>query len=149
MEYTIEIDVAAPLERVATAFMNPAEWPAWQLGLVAVETEPGPSAPARGARRTLRFELPGWSTTLLETLLEQEFPLAYTASYSSGPAWNLCENTFTEQPGGTHWLQRNTWRFDDVIATDDDAERFAVTSRAAMEALRAWVERGERVAGPA
>lgn len=144
MDYVVEARIVAPLDTVWAALADPAQWPAWQLGLAEVTGLQDPE-PSPGAERALHFALPGWSEPLHETVLVVVPARRYAARYVGGGATHLSDTTLIPDGDGVRIVQQHVWDFDLVDASDDDRERFIATSAAALDALRVWVEQGRRV----
>lgn len=82
MRYTVQIEVEKPLDEVVRLFVDRANMPYWQEGLLAdepLEGEPGHA----GSRARLRFKMGKREIEMVETIEVRDLPQKFTAFYDT------------------------------------------------------------------
>src|SRR5512145_2039353 len=111
MEYTTEITIAAPREKVVELFTNPARFSEWQPGLERYEFISG--APfLEGAKAELTTRTGSRTMEMTETIASNSLPDELVVVYETDGVWNRNVNRFiAESPSTTRWVLDNELRF--------------------------------------
>ena len=105
MKYSLQIDIELPRDRVIELFDDPDNLKKWQPQLVSFEHLDGePGQP--GARSRMVYNMGNKEVEMIETVLERNFPEAFSCSYEAKGVFNRIDNQFVEV-GGT----RTRWFF--------------------------------------
>lgn len=111
MKYSCEIEIELPRERVVELFDNPDNMQHWQEGFVSLDHlsgEPG----AAGAQSTLTYKMGKRDIEMVETILRNELPAHFDATYEASNVYNVQENRFEELPGNrTKWVSDCEFQF--------------------------------------
>ncbi len=112
MEYTTEIEINLPVDRVVELFENPDNLKKWQPTLLSrtlIEGEEGKV----GTKAQLVYKRGKKGQMLMtETVLEHNLPTAFTATYEAGGVFNQQKNTFIDLGNGTtKWQSATEFRF--------------------------------------
>ncbi len=111
MQYTTEVEINLPRERVIELFDNPGNLSKWQAGLVRFEHlsgEPGQT----GAKSRLLYKMGGREIEMIETVVKRDIPDEFSGTYETKGVWNEVVNFFQEAgPGKTRWVVRNEFKF--------------------------------------
>lgn len=134
MEYSLTLTLPGSPELIFARYVDHTQWTHWQAGLVEVVPVSG-TVGEPGAETTLRFEFPGHSMTMTETLGAVIAPERREAVYRSGPVTNWCSDHFEAVGDETEWTQTNAWAFDGADPDEADEERFRATTLAGMQAF--------------
>lgn len=111
MRYQIEMDIAAPRERVLALFLDPDNLPKWQPSLMRYERVGDGEAGAVGTQSNQLHRMGGRELEMLETITVSRYPDAFAATYEAGDVWNLIENQFVDTGDGrTAWTLTSDFR---------------------------------------
>ena len=100
MRYTVQIEVEQPLDDVVRLFVDRANMPYWQEGLLAdepIEGEPGQA----GSRSRLRFKMGKREIEMVETIEVRDLPRQFTAFYETKGVRNRVAMRFEEVSDST------------------------------------------------
>ena len=100
MRYTVQIEVEQPLDDVVRLFVDRANMPYWQEGLLAdepIEGEPGQA----GSRSRLRFKMGKREIEMVETIEVRDLPRQVTAFYETEGVRNRVAMRFEEVSDST------------------------------------------------
>ncbi len=115
MKYQLDILIDLPLEETIKKMDNAENMIHWQKGLVSykqISGEPG----AVGAKMELNYLFGKKEMTLTETILKNDFPNAFDATYETKNVYNLQKNTFeATSDGKTKWTSNATFKFESFI----------------------------------
>jgi uncharacterized membrane protein len=116
MEYTTEITIDLPRDRVVALFDDPDNLAKWQPGLQSMETIEGePGTP--GAKTRLVYEARGRRVEMIETIIDRDLPRVFSATYEAKNVWNEVVNRFHEAgPRKTRWVTENEFKFSGAMA---------------------------------
>lgn len=142
MQYSLEITIDAPRERVVELFTDPAHFSEWQPGLECYELVSGEQAQA-GAKAELTTRAGNRVTGMTETIESNLLPDELIAIYETHGVWNRVVNQFVEvDDHTTRWIADNEFRFEGVRKALGLLEgSFKKESRETMELFKAFVER--------
>jgi hypothetical protein len=102
-EFTVEIEIALPRNRVIELFENPDNLFKWQTGLQSFEPISGePGQP--GAKSRLVYLIGKRKIELIETVIERKLPDEFNGTYEWQGGKNTLRNRFIELgPERTKW----------------------------------------------
>ena len=116
MNFTAQIVIDRPRERVVELIRNPetlAQWqPGWQYGpLLAGKLD------QVGAQRRVLVELNGFRLDMIETIVASNPPDLFTSVYTARGVQNRVENRFyADNPDATRWVMSNAFQFTGLMA---------------------------------
>jgi hypothetical protein len=112
MKYQTKIVINAPLAEVIEKLDNPENMKHWQEELNDYKILNGLDSGARGAQTRLHYTMNGRDMVLIETVLKNNFPHSFEASYTTKGIYNIQYNHFKEiTPNVTEWTGDNEFRF--------------------------------------
>ena len=115
MQYSTEIKIDLPRERVIELFDSWENIFKWQEGLKSCDLISGEEGKA-GAKTKLVYDMKGRRTEMVETIVKREFPDEFTATYDAKGVHNLVENHFYEEgPDKTRWTMENDFNFSGLM----------------------------------
>ena len=107
INYTLEILVDVPRDKVCELFKDPDNLYFWQLGLISIEHLSGESNQP-GEETRLRYLQGKRETEMIETLKVFNPPKEFTATFEAKGMWMEVENLFEEAgPNQTKWITNN------------------------------------------
>lgn len=111
MKYTTEITIALPREEVIKKMDNPENMKHWQRGLLDYKVLQGnPGQP--GATMELKYQMGKRSMDLTETIIENNFPETFHATYDTKGVHNIQKNFFKVIDGeNTLWVSESEFQF--------------------------------------
>ncbi len=112
MKYRNEIIINLPREAVIKKLDNPENMKHWQRGLVGYEqlnqNEPG----AVGAKMKLEYKTGKRSMVMTETIVKNDFPSEFHATYEANGVFNTQQYFFEEVDSGTtRWISDSEFKF--------------------------------------
>jgi len=114
MEYTCELIINLPRNRVIELFDSSENLTKWQPGLQEFEHisgEPGQD----GAKSRLVYDENGRRIEMVETILNRNFPDEFSATYEAKGVFNRISNHFYEDsPDKTRWVMESEFDFSGV-----------------------------------
>jgi carbon monoxide dehydrogenase subunit G len=111
MKYTTEIVINLPREEVIKKLDNPENMKHWQRGLVNYEILRG-SPGTEGAQMKLIYKMGKRDMVLTETIIKNNFPEEFHATYDTKGVHNVQQNYFTEiESGKTKWTSESEFQF--------------------------------------
>jgi len=115
LNYTCEISLALPREKVLELFLEPDNMKHWQPGFISIEHLEGEPATA-GARSRLVYLWGKREMEMIETLEELDRDGRFTALYETDKVWNRVANRFESTgPESTRWVSDCEFRFQGVF----------------------------------
>ena len=142
MEYTVEVTIDLPRDRVIELFDSSENLHEWQDGLQSfehIEGEPGQP----GAKSRLMYEMGNRKVEMIETIEKRALPDEFTAVYEAGGVWNRAANRFYEEGDGTtRWLMDTEFKFSGFMKVISVFMRgsFPKETRGSMESFKAFAE---------
>ena len=104
MEYTLELEIDLPRDRVIELFDSTENLKEWQKGLVSFEHmsgEPG----QEGAKSKILYKMGKREVEMIETITHRNLPDEFFGTYETKGVWNRIENRFMEAgPNKTKWV---------------------------------------------
>ena len=151
MKYTCEIIIDMPREEVIKKLDNADNMKHWQRGLVSysfIEGTPGQV----GAKMDLEYQMGKRNLKMTETIIENDFPAAFHATYQTKGVNNVQKNFFHEEEGGqkTRWESQSEFQFDSFgmkLMGWLMPGAFKKQSMKYMHDFKAFAENGTSVAG--
>jgi len=111
MKYTNQIIIELPREEVIQKLDNSDNLKHWQQGLVSYKVLNG--TPGQdGAKMKLDYKMGKRDMSLIETIIKNDFPKAFHASYDTKGAHNIQNNYFEIfEDNKTRWINENEFEF--------------------------------------
>ena len=148
LEYTNEVRIALPRDKVIALFDDPGNMKHWQPGLLSFEPVSG--EPVRlGARSRLRYRMGGREIEMIETITARDLPEVFSGTYEAKGVVNHVENRFAEDgPDATLWTTRNTFHCTGIMRlfTWLMPGSFKKQTQVYLEHFKAFAETGASVA---
>lgn len=115
MNYTCEIKIDRPVDRVIELFDNPENMSKWMPGLQSFEHLSGePGQP--GAKSKLRFKMGSRDIEMTETITVRNLPQEFSGTYEAPGVYNVVKNSFLPGgEGGTKWVTENEFQFTSLM----------------------------------
>lgn len=111
MNFTTQIVIDRPRQRVVELIRNPDNIAKWQPGLQSVELLAGEPDQV-GAKSRVVFEMRGFQLELFETIVEHNPPERFSSVFEARGVRNQVENRFFEDgPDKTRWVMANAFKF--------------------------------------
>ncbi|GAB4168590.1 MAG: hypothetical protein Kow00108_01740 [Calditrichia bacterium] len=111
MQYTLDIVIDLPRDRVIDLFDNPDNLKKWQPDLLSfTHLEGDPGQP--GAKSLLKYRWGKKEMEMIETIVSRNLPDHFSGIYEAGGVWNKVSNKFEEtEDGRTRWIVDNEFQF--------------------------------------
>jgi len=115
MKYTCEIIIDLPREEVIRKLDNADNMKHWQRGLVSHEFTEGTPGQV-GSKMALEYQMGKRNLKMTETIIENNFPTAFHATYSTKGVNNIQRNFFHEESDGqqTRWESQSEFKLDSL-----------------------------------
>ncbi|MAS36706.1 MAG: hypothetical protein CL610_22065 [Anaerolineaceae bacterium] len=115
MQYTTEITINLPRQRVIELFDDPDSLQKWQPGLKSFEHLSGePGQP--GAKSKLVYDMNGRKIEMIETITRRDLPDEFSGTYDAPGVHNVIVNRFYEAgPNQTRWVTENEFNFNNLL----------------------------------
>jgi len=111
MKYTSEIIIDLPREEVIRKLDSAENMKHWQRGLQKYEMLEGTPG-QEGAQMELHYKMGKREMALTETIVKNNFPESFHASYTAKNVYNMQKNNFQELDGGkTKWTSETEFKF--------------------------------------
>jgi hypothetical protein len=111
MKYSVDITINKPLKDVIAIFENPEDMKKWMKGLISFEqmdTEYGKP----GSKTYMVFEMGRRKMKIVETIIANDLPKEFTASYNTKNVFNIVVNSFEELgPDSTKYITQQEFQF--------------------------------------
>lgn len=149
MRYGNRILIDLPREATVAKFSDPENLKHWQAGFLGQEPvsgEPG----TMGAKSRLRFKQGKRELEMVETILENELPDRYAASYEAPGVHNRVDIRFEEAgPAQTLYFMENEFRFRGWMRLIGPLMpgAFKKETQSSLLAFKDFAERGVSLAG--
>ncbi len=110
MKYTSEITIHLRLNDVIDKLDKAENMKHWQKGLISYEVL-SDNPKAVGAKMRLEYQMGKRNMTLIETILKNDFPNEFHATYDAKGVHNIQKNFFTEVDSNTtKWISENEFQ---------------------------------------
>ncbi len=111
MKYSNEIEINLPLNKVIELFENPDNMKHWQPGLQSFEHISGTRGQV-GARSRLIYKMGKREIEMVETIIKQNLPEVFAATYDAKGVHNLQSNKFIPvSEDKTKWVTDTEFKF--------------------------------------
>lgn len=116
MNYTLEVTINLPLDRVIELFDSAENLPKWQPGLQSFEPLSGePGLP--GVKSRLLYDENGRKIDMVETIIKRDFPDEFSALYETKGVQNWTINRFyADGLEKTRWVMENEFKLSGLMA---------------------------------
>lgn len=113
--FQCEITIDAPRQRVVERFQAEDSATQWQPSFQGSEHLSGEKGQA-GSQSAMRYLERGRELVLTETIVKNDLPETFIATYEGGGVFNHITNTFTEEsPTRTRWTMVTDFRFQGMM----------------------------------
>ncbi|NMP16735.1 MULTISPECIES: SRPBCC family protein [unclassified Thalassotalea] len=110
MKYTVEIDIAVPIEKVIDLFDSSENMRHWQPDLLSFETISGKPGQV-GSEARLVYQMGNREVVMTEVITRKDLPQIFAGVYETDNVWNLVENSFIDLGNGnTRWVCTNEFK---------------------------------------
>ena len=144
MQYTVEIDLDLPRDRVIELFDDADNAVKWMRGLQSFEHLEGePGQP--GAKSRMVFLMGKRRMEIIETITVRDLPERFEGVYDAKGCHNPCKNRFTEVgPQKTRWAAEHEFQFSGFMKVIGFLMpgAFKKQSRKYMQDFKAFAEDG-------
>ena len=147
MKYEQKIVIDKPLNEVIEKFSDPDSLKHWQEGFIFMKPINGVLG-EKGSQNLLKFKMNGREIEMTETILYNELPQKYEATYVAQGVFNQQANYFEEiEPGKTLWRTHNEFRFSGFMKAIGMLMpgAFKKQSKQFMTDFKAFAEEGKSV----
>lgn len=111
MKYQQEITIKRPKKEVAEKFSNPENMKHWQRGFIFMKPINGKMG-TEGSQNLLKYKMGKREIEMKETILKNNLPHEFTATYEAKGVYNFQRNRFADTPENhTQWISDNEFRF--------------------------------------
>ncbi|MEP0132620.1 MAG: SRPBCC family protein [Eudoraea sp.] len=111
MKYTTEIIIDLSLDEVHKKLDNPENMKHWQEGLLGYKQLSGEPT-KEGAKMELYYKIGKREVTMVETILKNNFPYEFHATYDAKGVHNIQKNTFEViNDHTTKWISESEFEF--------------------------------------
>ena len=111
MNYTVEVIINLPREVVIEKMDTPYNLKHWQKGFIRYEVLEG-TLGQEGAKMKLEYKMGKRDMTLIETILNRNFPHEFHATYDAKGVHNIQKNYFEEiDKNHTKWISESEFQF--------------------------------------
>lgn len=147
MKYQHEITINRPRIEVIEKFSDPDNLEHWQRGFIFMKPINGELG-AEGSQNLLKYRMGKREIEMTETILKNNLPLEYSATYEAKGVYNFQINRFNETPqNSTIWITDNEFKFSGFMKLFGwfMPGAFKKQSWKYMEDFKAFVEDGKSV----
>lgn len=147
MKYQQEITINRPRIEVIEKFSDPDNLEHWQRGFIFMKPINGELG-AEGSQNLLKYRMGKREIEMTETILKNNLPLEYSATYEAKGVYNFQINRFNETPqNSTIWITDNEFKFSGFMKLFGwfMPGAFKKQSWKYMEDFKAFVEDGKSV----
>ncbi|WP_371372601.1 SRPBCC family protein [Thalassotalea aquiviva] len=110
MNYTLEIEINAPIHKVVELFDDRNNIHHWQPNLIRFEAISG-NPGELGAETKLIYKMGNKEVEMIEVITVNQLPTKHSGVYETSNVWNLVENSFIEvDPITTRWICKNQFK---------------------------------------
>ncbi|MCP9201209.1 SRPBCC family protein [Gramella sp. GC03-9] len=147
MKYEQEIIINKPRNEVIAKFSDPSSLKHWQEGFIFMKPING-NLGKEGSQNLLKYKMGKREIEMTETVLTNNLPVEYTATYEAKGVYNFQRNRFLETPdNNTRWISENEFRFNGFMKLFGwfMPGAFKKQSKKYMTDFKAFVENGKSV----
>lgn len=110
MEYTTEIVIKLPREKVIELFDSAENLKHWQPGLLAIDHFSGNPGEV-GSKSQLHFLMGKRRIEMVETITVNDLPDEFSATYETKGVYNEVKNYFKDEGDKTRWISKHVFKF--------------------------------------
>ncbi|APG58925.1 SRPBCC family protein [Christiangramia salexigens] len=110
MKYQQKITINLPREEVIRKFSDPANFKHWQKGFISMKQINGELG-AVGSQNLLNYKMGKREIEMTETILKNDLPAEFNATYEAKGVYNIQGNKFSEHNGNTEWVTDTEFQF--------------------------------------
>ena len=111
MKYTTEITVNIPRADFIEKFDSTENMRHWQKGLISYKMLSGPPG-QEGSTMELSYKIGKREVTMVETIIRNNFPYEFHATYDAKGVHNIQKNYFNDIDGNkTQWISESEFHF--------------------------------------
>lgn len=111
MKYTNEVVINLPLKKVIELFDSEENLFKWQPELLSFEHLSGEKGKV-GAKSKMRYKMGKREVEMIETIIVNELPKEFSATYEAKGVWNEMKNHFeTISENSTRWHSHSHFKF--------------------------------------
>lgn len=115
MQYTNEVIINLPVDKVVELFDNPDNMKYWQPGLVSFENISGTPGQA-GAKSRLRYKMGKREIEMIETITIRNLPDEFSGTYETQNVYNIQVNRFVPiDERRTRYISESEFRFGGIM----------------------------------
>ncbi|GEQ86725.1 hypothetical protein ULMS_22330 [Patiriisocius marinistellae] len=116
MNYETKVIIEKPISEVIEKLDNPENMKHWQRGFISYKILNQNTPGTAGAQMELRYKMGKRDMTMTETIIKNNFPSEFHASYDTGTAKNIQKNYFTAiDKNTTQWLSESQFIFNNFM----------------------------------
>jgi len=138
MNYTVDILIDAPREKVASLYVDLNRMSEWETGLKSIE-HTDKHLFETGSKGIFHFEFNEIKMPMKVSVEKNELPHQIIQIFEVPGAWNRCDNHFIEKGGQTLWKMDVIFKFEQD--TNVALERFIEKTKASMMVFKSFVEK--------
>lgn len=141
MNYTSEITIALPREKLLDLFQNDRFVLSWLDGLKIIRHISGKRF-HRGSITEMVFDMDGKDVVIVETILETNYPDSYDAHYKTKAMINITRNKLIDQGDSTLWQSENIFKLSGLSRIFEPfmKKQFVKKTNADMQKLKLTAE---------
>ncbi|WP_300439541.1 SRPBCC family protein [Christiangramia sp.] len=147
MKYQQQITINRPRNEVIEKFSKPENIEHWQRGFIFMKPINGELG-ANGSQNLLKYKIGKREIEMTETILKNNLPQEFSATYEAKGVYNFQKNRFNETPeNNTHWIADNEFKFSGFMKLFGwfIPGAFKKQSKQYMDDFKAFVEDGKSV----
>lgn len=111
MKFEEEVIIKKPRKEVVEKFSDPQSLKYWQAGFIFMKPING-GLGENGSQNLLKYKMNGREIEMTETILANNLPVEYSATYEAKGVYNFQRNRFLETPENyTRWISENEFKF--------------------------------------
>lgn len=114
MKYQQQIIVRIPRKEFIDKFSDPENFPLWQRGFLSFNQISGELG-SEGSTNMLKYRMNNRKIEMTETVLRNELPEAFSATYEAKGVYNIQHNYFREINGNTEWTSESEFQFSGMM----------------------------------
>ena len=138
MNYTVDILIDSPREKVASLYVDLKLMHQWEIGLKSIEhTEK--HLFETGSKGIFHFEFNEIKMPMKVSVEKNELPHEIIQIFEVPGAWNRCDNHFIDKGEQTLWKMDVIFKFEQEL--NIPLERFIEKTKASMNVFKTFVEK--------
>jgi hypothetical protein len=111
MEYSVDLVIDLPRDRVIELFDSSENLDKWQAGLQEFTHLEGQAGQV-GAKSKMLYDMNGRQVEMIETITHRAFPDRFAGTYEAKGVFNIVDNRFEDIDGKqTRWTNMNVFEF--------------------------------------